>query len=1160
MVNDSSNIDQIKRKYKDLYDIDVEVEYDEENNVYLIETKNNEIIYATDSLDKELDRLETIEASTASSGGGGGYLPSPQPIGTRRQERALNAEEVQIYMFFSSMYSIISNLNEMGTMPLNCDTSYASCLSGELRSYYNGLGDNTKAALAALAVSIQGLGRATANSVMLCEENADKDLKDLEDEINGLYDKVDESIALLNNLDDITDEELDKIIIRTAYENSDELPPGILLDMIESDTSLTEDNKKYLNEQIEKGNIRSSIGLLLELNEQKKLDAMSIELQPQIDSKNDLLTRLDSIQNIVRNRKLNYGEWKKYVSGNEELENIFGNDFFTYSSTNYEENMGIVSNIYNCYTQTGKEIRTMNMTLNQQRKLVNQYRHSKEEWEYDYLLKDMPDMYSGENMDDLVLKAALLGDLGQANFDYYDKEFKLSYLNETELLAYKYFDDDHKKMYYYLYETEGKESADKYLKAFSNSLNQASGWEKANEIFNNIVNGTNDGYLKGIGVSTFEGIQIGTEKWFDVVGTLFNNDSGDYTDSEYTIQYVNQLLSGTSYLQTLNTDTLSSLKEKNIIDDNVYRSFKDRVGSGEVITYGELLHQIGKIDDSSYARIKEFENDPDLMKFADQVNNEKGFLGKNKLDWLETTFGAGVSVGNMLPSVVGAIATSGILGTAGVGTSVASKIGQKVGLSLMFLDSFAESKNESIRDGRTLFESYVYGILSGASEVLTEKFLGGVTGLSNLSKLTELTATSKHGVTIMKSLLNFLVREPLAEIAEEQLQQFIITPAIESIIDGYSTTEFNWDDAVNLAISTYLSTLMLNSGSTITNTIGTINTSNEVVSYTLEDGSNISLTYGQLMDCMDANGKFDVNKLNQITGKTHTTSGLKKLARILLLPLGMGVVGGGVGTTSGVTSTNTSNVGNSNVVQLNLETIEEDLDVKVVRRTRYYSDGRVETTYDVTESDNTNVIKTDENGILQKDLSWEDVCNYYKYNKIFSASSELEIKIKKNGHREPQNIMEHLRGYCNGTGMEGAHVLPKGTEVTKEHPLLYSITSNNTVYDVTVNVLSIDQETGIFNASVEFTDTRTGRTVASSQTKTFFPTDLKEEAMRSATQNAYSTALVKLNNAKKRNPTINTVVQYYDIVYKKDNGKTVTIKTKMVVGNDGKIITVHPIG
>ena len=40
-IDDRSSIEQIKKKYKDLYNIDVEVEYDEKNNVYLIETKNN---------------------------------------------------------------------------------------------------------------------------------------------------------------------------------------------------------------------------------------------------------------------------------------------------------------------------------------------------------------------------------------------------------------------------------------------------------------------------------------------------------------------------------------------------------------------------------------------------------------------------------------------------------------------------------------------------------------------------------------------------------------------------------------------------------------------------------------------------------------------------------------------------------------------------------------------------------------------------------------------------------------------------------------------------------------------------------------------------------------------------------------------------------------
>ena len=233
MVNDSSDIKQIKSKYKDLYNIDVKVEYDEEHNVYLIETEDNKIIYATDSLDKELDRLNTIEESNQRSSGGG-YLNTPQSIGERRKERALNADEVQIYMFFSSMISVIGELDAMASMPLSCNTSYADCLSGELRTYYDGLGDNTKAALKALANSISGISGATTQSLILYDNTSKEDFNDLKDLINELYNQSDMEVLYNNFMDqDIGDTPMSYDEYAYIFDNMGELFDGSYQDILD---------------------------------------------------------------------------------------------------------------------------------------------------------------------------------------------------------------------------------------------------------------------------------------------------------------------------------------------------------------------------------------------------------------------------------------------------------------------------------------------------------------------------------------------------------------------------------------------------------------------------------------------------------------------------------------------------------------------------------------------------------------------------------------------------------------------------------------------------------------------------------------------------------------------------------------------------------------
>ncbi len=232
-IDDSSNIEQIKRKYKDLYGIDVEVEYNEENNVYLIIKEDDKIAFATDSLDKELDRLKNIEENNQRSGRGG-YLPSPPSIGERRQERALDAEEVKIFMFFSSMISVIGELDAMASMPMDCNTSYADCLSGELRTYYDGLGDNTKAALKALANSISGISGATNKSLILYDNTSKEDLKDLEDLINTIYDESDMEVLYNNFMDqDIGDTPMSYDEYSYIFDNMGELFDGSYQDILD---------------------------------------------------------------------------------------------------------------------------------------------------------------------------------------------------------------------------------------------------------------------------------------------------------------------------------------------------------------------------------------------------------------------------------------------------------------------------------------------------------------------------------------------------------------------------------------------------------------------------------------------------------------------------------------------------------------------------------------------------------------------------------------------------------------------------------------------------------------------------------------------------------------------------------------------------------------
>lgn len=54
---EESKIASIKSKYKEIYDIDVDIQYVDEIGEYVI-IRNGQIIRTIDSLDKELEQLE----------------------------------------------------------------------------------------------------------------------------------------------------------------------------------------------------------------------------------------------------------------------------------------------------------------------------------------------------------------------------------------------------------------------------------------------------------------------------------------------------------------------------------------------------------------------------------------------------------------------------------------------------------------------------------------------------------------------------------------------------------------------------------------------------------------------------------------------------------------------------------------------------------------------------------------------------------------------------------------------------------------------------------------------------------------------------------------------------------------------------------------------
>ena len=102
---------------------------------------------------------------------------------------------------------------------------------------------------------------------------------------------------------------------------------------------------------------------------------------------------------------------------------------------------------------------------------------------------------------------------------------------------------------------------------------------------------------------------------------------------------------------------------------------------------------------------------------------------------LSTSYKVGTATGNMLPSV-----TAGVL-TAIIAPEIAPSISQ----GLIGVSSYGNSKHNALIQGYSLPTSMLYGVMSGSSEVLFEKF-GGIIGIADNPGSNAIIRALKEGV------------------------------------------------------------------------------------------------------------------------------------------------------------------------------------------------------------------------------------------------------------------------------------------------------------------------------------------------------------------------------------------------------------------------------
>lgn len=537
---------------------------------------------------------------------------------------------------------------------------------------------------------------------------------------------------------------------------------------------------------------------------------------------------------------------------------------------------------YDLLTQKINEQENVIYGLNQQ---IFQYEQSKAKWEYDYLgnIRDTNEYKSNLNFNDFSDNPFIFdkntyslnfGDLANSSYSdtdiflimyyrYNSEEYKNWFLennqgleftrenlvndftgawygnsmNELKMRSFIYMSEDQLNDYLYIYNTDGKIAAEKYLSAFEPDINSALGWDMTLEALDRID--SVDSLFIELGITLGEGVQDGAMGYFNNLATIFNRNT-TMTPTEYKSMNLAQIfLMANMYLE-VDDDTLSTMYKKGEISEETYNKLLKK----DHITKLDIDLENGDITQDMY---NGFQN---ALNTDTGLNNLITHL-KDHGTTFNYTYQIGSNMGNMMPSMAISVMTGGA--------------GWASNLSL-FMGAYGGSYKESKRSGHGEVAANIYALLSAGSEVATEYFLGKLSGLSKGTQFIDVGDEIVNFSSRWQIFQNFLVstgKDILGEIREEELQN-VLDAVFKNMVYG-EPIELSGQEMIDTAIITFFTTGLMNAPNNVINfTAQNIKFSKmqQKVSFRTQNGNIVDIPVQELLKFKNNDGSVDLDRLN----------------------------------------------------------------------------------------------------------------------------------------------------------------------------------------------------------------------------------------------------------------------------------------------------------